>query len=211
MSIQVNQKITENDVTTALDGKALKVHAHGNLTNDGAIGNEPDKLIATSTGGKLIVSDSLDATSLAAGSVPTVSLSNGTLTFGIPKGDKGDKGDKGAKGATGGTGDTGATGATGPRGDTGAAAVVHWLGGGKQGYVKFSSGHVIMWWLVTISGNSQKNLTVPYTGVFSSGFVLQMTGNARTRHAAWCSGPTSYWCRQESRNSYAYNFIAVGY
>ena len=211
MSIQVNQKITENDITTALDGKALRNHDHGNLTKGGTIGNEPDKLISTTAGGLLTASTSLDATSLAAGSAPTVSLSNGTLTFGIPKGDKGDKGDKGAKGATGGTGDTGATGATGPRGDTGAAAVVGWDGGGSQGYVKFSSGHVIMWWTATISGNSQKNLNVPYWGVFTSGFVLQMTGNARTRHAAWCSGANSYWCIQESRNSYTYNFLAVGY
>lgn len=211
MAIQPNQKITENDMTTALGGKADENHGHGNLTKDGTIGNEPDKLIVTTTGGLLTASTSLDATSLVAGSAPTVSLSDGALTFGIPRGDTGDKGAKGAKGATGATGDTGATGATGPRGDTGAATVTGWDGGGSQGYVKFSSGHAIMWWTTTISGNSQKNLNVPYWGVFTSGFVLQMTGNARTRHAAWCSGPNTYWCIQESSNSYVYNFFAVGY
>ena len=210
MPIQVNQKITENDITTALDGKALRDHGHGNLTKDGTIGNEPDKLISTTTGGVLTASTSLTTSLLEAGSAPTVSLSKGTLTFGIPKGDKGDKGAKGAKGATGGTGDTGATGATGPRGDTGAAALIDWGGGGSQGYIKFLSGHVLMWWTTTISGNSQKNLSVPYANVFTRGFVLQMTGNARTRHAAWCSGPNTYWCIQESSGSYAYNFFAVG-
>lgn len=50
------------------------------------------------------------ATTLPAGSQATATYSNGTLSLGIPKGDKGEKGD---------TGSTGATGQTGPRGATG--------------------------------------------------------------------------------------------
>ena len=84
-------------------------HPHGNITNAGAIGTDANKLIATTTNGVLTAATTLAATSLAAGSTPTVSLSNGTLTFGIPKGDKGATG---ATGATGPKGDTGATGAT---------------------------------------------------------------------------------------------------
>ena len=50
------------------------------------------------------------ATTLPAGSQATATYSNGTLSLGIPKGDKGEKGD---------TGSTGATGQTGPRGASG--------------------------------------------------------------------------------------------
>ena len=119
---------SEKLVKSALDGKASSSHSHGNITNAGAIGTDANKLIATTTNGVLTAATSLAATSLAAGSTPTVSFSNGTLTFGIPKGDKGatgetgatgPKGDTGATGATGPKGDTGATGATGPKGDTG--------------------------------------------------------------------------------------------
>ena len=210
MAIQPNQKITENDMTTALGGKADENHGHGNLTKDGTIGNEPDKLISTTTGGELTASTSLDATSLATGSAPTVSLSNGTLTFGIPKGDKGDKGDAGDTGDTGAKGATGSTGATGPKGYPGLPGLTSYAGGENQGYIKFSSGHAIMWWSFPISGNSEKSFPVPYSGVFTSGFAIEMTGEARVDHAAWCNGSSQYGCRQDSKGTYTYSFIAIG-
>lgn len=210
MSIQVNQKITENDITTALEGKADENHGHGNLTNDGAIGNEPDKLVATSTGGVLTASTSLTTSLLAAGSAPTVSFSNGTLTFGIPKGDKGDKGDTGDTGDTGAKGATGSTGATGPKGYPGLPGLTSYAGAENQGYIKFSSGYAIMWWSFPISGNSEKSFPVPYSGVFTSGFAISMTGEARVDHAAWCNGSGAYGCRQDSSGTYNYSFIAVG-
>ena len=74
--------IHASDVTTVLDRKAPKDHAHGNLTNDGAIGNEPDKLVATSTGGLITTADSLSATPLAAGSAPSA-LSCGSPPCGL--------------------------------------------------------------------------------------------------------------------------------
>lgn len=73
----------------------------------GAIGTAADKLIITTSGGKLTSGSALAASSLSAGSTPTVSLSNGTITFGIPKGDKGDTGSQGPKGDTGATGPQG--------------------------------------------------------------------------------------------------------
>ena len=202
--------IHASDVTTVLDRKAPKVHAHGNLTNDGAIGNAPDKLISTTAGGLLTASTSLDATSLAAGSAPTVSLSNGTLTFGIPKGDKGDKGDTGDTGDTGAKGATGPTGATGPKGYPGLPGLTSYAGAENQGYMKFTSGYAIMWWSFPISGNSEKSFPVPYSGVFTSGFAISMTGEARVDHAAWCNGSGHYGCRQDSSGTYNYSFIAVG-
>lgn len=116
---------SEKLVKSALDGKASSSHSHGNITNAGAIGTDANKLIATTTNGVLTAATSLAATSLAAGSTPTVSFSNGTLTFGIPKGDKGATGETGA---TGPKGDTGATGATGPKGDTGATGAAAGFG-----------------------------------------------------------------------------------
>lgn len=142
-----------------------------------------------------------------------------------PQGPKGDKGDTGATGATGPQGpqgpkgDTGATGATGPKGDTGATGATgatgpsglsSYAGSGGTGYMKFASGHVIMWWTTTISGSSEKNLSLPYTGIFKSGYAISMTGNARTDHAAWPNGTNNYGCRQESSNTYSYFFIAIG-
>lgn len=72
------------------------------LTKDSAltIGSAADKLVATTTNGVLTAATTLAATSLAAGSTPTVSLSSGTLTFGIPKGDKGATGSAGPQGVS---------------------------------------------------------------------------------------------------------------
>ena len=210
MAIQPNQKITENDMTAALGGKADENHSHGNLTNDGAIGNEPDRLISTATDGVLTASTSLTTSLLAAGSAPTVSFSNGTLTFGIPKGDKGDKGDTGDTGDTGAKGATGSTGATGPKGYLGLPGLTSYAGAENQGYIKFSSGYAIMWWSFPISGSSEKSFPVPYSGVFTSGFAISMTGEARVDHAAWCNGAGQYGCRQDSSGTYNYSFIAVG-
>ena len=50
------------------------------------------------------------ATTLPAGSSATAEYNGGTLSLGIPKGDKGDRGETGATGPTGATGQTGATG-----------------------------------------------------------------------------------------------------
>ena len=210
MAIQQNQKITENDMTIALGGKADENHGHGYITKDGTIGNEPDKLISTTTDGVLTASTSLTASLLAAGSAPTVSLSNGTLTFGIPKGDKGDKGDTGDTGDTGAKGATGSTGATGPKGYPGLPGLVNYAGGGGQGYMKFTTGNVIMWWSFPISGSSEKNFQLPYTGIFTSGFAISMTGEARVDHSAWCAGSNNYGCRQDSSDTYNYSFIAIG-
>lgn len=98
-------------------------HPHGNITNAGAIGTAANKLISTTTNGVLTAATTLAASSLAAGSTPTVSLSGGTLTFGIPKGDKGDTGAKGATGATGLQGPKGDTGLQGPQGNPGPQGV----------------------------------------------------------------------------------------
>lgn len=54
-----------------------------------------------------------NATTLAAGSEATASYFNGTLTLGIPKGDKGDPGEPGQDGAPGAQGPAGANGANG--------------------------------------------------------------------------------------------------
>ena len=86
----------------------------------GAIGTSANKLIITTTGGQLTSGSSLSASSLASGATPTVALSNGTITFGIPAGPTGPQGAKGATGATGATGPTGPTGPQGPKGNTGA-------------------------------------------------------------------------------------------
>ncbi len=86
----------------------------------GAIGTSADKLIITTTGGQLTSGSSLSASSLASGATPTVALSNGTITFGIPAGPTGPQGAKGATGATGATGPTGPTGPQGPQGVKGA-------------------------------------------------------------------------------------------
>ena len=71
---------SEKLVKSALDGKAASSHTHGNITNAGAIGTAADKLVATTTNGVLTAATTLATTSLAAGSTPTVALSNGTLT-----------------------------------------------------------------------------------------------------------------------------------
>ena len=86
----------------------------------GAIGTSANKLIITTTNGQLTSNSSLAASNLASGSAPTVALSNGTLTFGIPAGPTGPQGPTGATGPTGPKGPTGNTGPTGPQGPTGA-------------------------------------------------------------------------------------------
>ena len=204
------QIIHASDVTTVLNTKADKNHTHGSIKENGALGTVENQLVVTTTGGELTASTSLDATSLATGSTPTVSFSNGTLTFGIPKGDKGDKGDAGDTGDTGAKGATGSTGATGPKGYPGLPGLTSYAGGENQGYIKFSSGHAIMWWSFPISGNSEKSFPVPYSGVFTSGFAIEMTGEARVDHAAWCNGSSQYGCRQDSKGTYTYSFIAIG-
>lgn len=67
----------------------------------GAIGTAADKLIITTSGGQLTSGSTLAASSLSSGATPTVSLSNGTITFGIPAGPAGPQGPSGSAGATG--------------------------------------------------------------------------------------------------------------
>ena len=90
-----------NDLSNKPSSFTPDSHTHGNITNAGAIGTAANKLIATTTNGVLTAATTLAATSLAAGSTPTVSLSGGTLTFGIPKGDKGETGATGSQGPIG--------------------------------------------------------------------------------------------------------------
>lgn len=62
------------------------------------------------------------ATTLEPGSQATASYSNGTISIGVPKGDKGDTGERGPQGPQGiqgVTGPKGDIGLTGPKGDTG--------------------------------------------------------------------------------------------
>ena len=72
---------------------------------------------------------SVTANALPAGSAPTLDLTNGVLTLGIPKGDTGAAGKDGAAGvagkdgAPGKAGAAGAAGAPGDKGDTGSAAL----------------------------------------------------------------------------------------
>lgn len=61
-----------------------------------------------------------EATTLPEGSSATASYSNGTLTLGIPKGDKGDIGETGPRGEQGIQGPQGPKGDTGEKGETGA-------------------------------------------------------------------------------------------
>lgn len=74
--------------------------------------------------------------SLPSGSEPTVEYDDGTVTFGIPagnkgeKGDKGDKGDQGIQGEKGDKGDTGAKGDKGDKGDQGIQGVQGETGNG---------------------------------------------------------------------------------
>ena len=89
-----------SEITSKPSSFTPSSHTHGNITNSGAIGTATDKLVATTTNGVLTAATTLAATSLAAGSTPTVSLSSGTLTFGIPKGDKGATGSTGPQGVS---------------------------------------------------------------------------------------------------------------
>lgn len=59
------------------------------------------------------------AETLTPGSQATAIYQNGTLTIGVPRGDKGDKGDTGAQGPKGEQGVQGIQGIQGPKGDTG--------------------------------------------------------------------------------------------
>ncbi len=59
------------------------------------------------------------AETLTPGSQATATYQNGTLTIGVPRGDKGDKGDTGAQGPKGEQGVQGIQGVQGPKGDTG--------------------------------------------------------------------------------------------
>ena len=86
-----------------------------------------DKLNATDAGVSSAVnainalqSATATATSLAAGSAPTVTFSGTAWAFGIPQGANGDKGDKGDAGPQGPAGPKGDTGEQGPAGTPGA-------------------------------------------------------------------------------------------
>ena len=137
-------------------------HTHGNITNAGAIGNAADKLVATTTNGVLTAATTLAATSLAAGSTPTVSLSSGTLTFGIPKGEKGA---------------TGATGATGPKGDTGAT--------GATPTIKAASGSNIG----TVGTPSVSASTSGTTTTFTFDYLKGAKGDKGDKGATGSQGP----------------------
>ena len=81
------------------------------------------------------VFDSASASSLSAGSLPTATITEGTLLnhytlhFGIPKGEKGDTGATGSTGATGPQGPKGDVGPQGPQGEVGPTSPAYHIVG----------------------------------------------------------------------------------